>query len=269
MADATSSTASASARRPMLGKIFSRWRTNKARESRVPEGQRVYAVGDIHGRLDLLEALHGLIAEDAAQAPDRSKTIIYLGDYIDRGLESQGVIDRLLGAPLEDVTPVFLLGNHEDTMLNFLDDHRVGESWFQFGGDATLYSYGVQLAGPAGEQRTLIDAQSNLRERLPARHLEFLRGLETRFEIGDYLFVHAGVRPGVALDEQAPKDLIWIRGEFLTSKADHGRVVVHGHSISLKAENLPNRVNIDTGAYASGVLTCLVLDGAERRLLQT
>ena len=253
----------------MIGDLLGLWRTLKGRKHQVPEGQRVYAVGDIHGRLDLLEALHGLIAEDAAQAPDRSKTIIYLGDYIDRGLESQGVIDRLLGAPLEDVTPVFLLGNHEDTMLNFLDDHRVGESWFQFGGDATLYSYGVPLSGPLSDQRTMIEAQLNLREMMPESHVAFLRGLVTHYRLGDYFFAHAGIRPGVSLDKQNRQDLIWIREEFLDSTAAHGSMVVHGHSISLQVEDLPNRINIDTGAYATNVLTCLVVEGKNHWLLQT
>lgn len=253
----------------MFGGHFSPWRSQKRRESRVPEGQRVYAIGDIHGRLDLLKALHAIIAEDAARAPDRSKTMVYLGDYIDRGIDSRGVIERLLGAPLEDVTPVFLLGNHEDTLLRFLDDHGIGESWLLFGGDATLYSYGVQLAGSPSDQRTMIDAQLNLRENIPESHLAFLRGLETHYRIGDFFFTHAGIRPGVPLDEQATEDLIWIRDEFLRSTADHGAVVVHGHSISLEVEDLPNRINIDTGAYASNVLTCLVLEGAKHWLLQT
>ncbi len=252
-----------------LKSLFHRRQSGPGRKSRVPPDTRVYAIGDIHGRLDLLRKLHALIAADAGDAPGCERTLVYLGDYVDRGLESRGVIDCLLDETPADVTPVYLKGNHEDVLLRFLDDFTEGAGWLQFGGDATLYSYGVQLAGSPGEQRTLIDAQLNLRERLPERHLKFLRGLGIRFEIGDYLFVHAGVRPGVALDEQAPEDLIWIRDEFLTSKAYHGLVVVHGHSISLQAENLPNRVNIDTGAYASGVLTCLVLDGAERRLLQT
>lgn len=253
----------------MFGELFSLWRKPKRRQSRVPEGSRVYAVGDIHGRLDLLGALHGLIAEDAAGAPDRSKTIVYLGDYIDRGLDSHGVIDCLIGAPLGDVTPVCLLGNHEETLLRFLDDFGAGESWFQFGGDATLYSYGVQLTGPSSDQRTLIEAQLNLREKMPETHLAFLRGLKSHHRIGDYFFAHAGIRPGVPLDEQTVEDLIWIRDEFLKSRADHGPVVVHGHSISLEVEDLPNRINIDTGAYASNVLTCLVLEGGDHWLLQT
>ena len=149
------------------------------------------------------------------------------------------------------------------------EDLGIGESWMLFGGDATLYSYGVQLSGPFSDRRTMIDAQLDLREKLPETHLAFLRGLAVHYRIGDYFFVHAGIRPGVPLDQQTTQDLIWIRDEFLKSTADHGAVIVHGHSISLEAEDLPNRINIDTGAYATNVLTCLVLDGAEHRLLQT
>ena len=253
----------------MLGKLFRRWRSGAGRKPQVPVGARIYAVGDIHGRLDLLRDLHRRIAEDAAQAPERAKTIVYLGDYIDRGLESRGVIDCLLDLALADVATVHLRGNHEDIALRFLDDFGNGAGWIRLGGDATLYSYGVQLRGPTSEQRTLIDAQLSLRENLPERHLAFLRSLETHYEAGDYFFVHAGVRPGVALADQATEDLIWIRDAFLKSTADHGRVVVHGHSISLKAEHRPNRINIDTGAYATGVLTCLALEGDRHWLLQT
>ena len=248
---------------------FRRQHREPGREARVPPDTRVYAVGDIHGRLDLLRGLHALIAADAATVPGRRKTIVYLGDYVDRGPESRGVIDCLLDETPADLAPVWLKGNHEDALIRFLDGFSVGWDWLQFGGEETLCSYGVGLAGSPYGRRNMIDARLTLRERLPERHLGFLRGLVTRFEFGGYLFVHAGVRPGVALDEQAPDDLIWIRDEFLDSKADHGRVVVHGHSISPMVENLANRINIDTGAYATGTLTCLVLDGAERRLLQT
>ena len=253
----------------MLRRLFGRKAPGPEQEARVPEGVRVYAVGDIHGRADLLRELHDLIADDAAAAPGLEKTIVYLGDYVDRGLESRGVIDLLLDSTPPGVAPVYLGGNHEDSLLRFLDDFAIGPAWIQLGGDATLYSYGVAFSGRLGEQKTLIDAQLGLKQNLPARHLAFLRGLKPYHEVGGYLFVHAGLRPGVPLDKQAPGDLKWIRREFLNSTVDHGRVVVHGHSISLKVEYRPNRVCIDTGAYATGVLTCLVLEGAERRLLQT
>lgn len=253
----------------MLRTLFSHRRGQKPRKSRIPEGQRVYAVGDIHGRRDLLQMLHTLIAEDASSASDQSKTIIYLGDYIDRGMDSRGVIDCLLGKPLEDMASVFLMGNHEETILRFLDDPGIGESWCQFGGDTTLYSYGVQLSRPNSGRNIMLDAQLDLRQKLPETHLAFLRGLDSQHRIGDYFFVHAGIRPGVPLDQQATNDLYCIREEFLTSTADHGAVVVHGHSINTEVEDLYNRINIDTGAYASNVLTCLVLEGGDHWLLQT
>lgn len=248
---------------------FFRWWDRPASTPRTPEGARVYAVGDIHGRLDLLRRLHDLIAEDAGGAPAATKTIVYLGDYIDRGLDSRGVIDCLLDETPSGLTAVYLMGNHEEVFLQFLDDAAVGEDWLQFGGDATLYSYGVQLAPTGGAQRNLVDAQLTLRENLPARHLNFLRALRNQCLIGGYMFVHAGVRPGVPLAAQSDRDLLWIRGEFLDSRADHGAMVVHGHSISLEGENLPNRINIDTGAYATGILTCLVMDGDKRWKLRT
>ncbi len=253
----------------MLARLFGRKGRGAGHEARVPEGVRVYAVGDIHGRADLLRELHDLIADDAATAPGLDKTIVYLGDYVDRGLESRGVIDLLLDSTPPGVAPVYLRGNHEDALLSFLDDFAIGPAWIQLGGDATLYSYDVALSGPLTEQKTLIDAQLALRQNLPDRHLAFLRGLDPYHEVGGYLFVHAGLRPGVPLDKQKPEDLMWIRDEFLDSTVDHGRVVVHGHSISLEVEYRPNRINIDTGAYATRVLTCLALEGAERRLLQT
>jgi serine/threonine protein phosphatase 1 len=248
--------------------IFRRW-AQPAIVPRTPEGERIYAVGDIHGRLDLLRKLHDLIAADAKGADAAVKTIVYLGDYVDRGLDSRGVIDCLMDETPAGLNAVYLKGNHEAVTLEFLDDAAVGEDWLQFGGDATLYSYGVQLAGTAGGQRNLIDAQLTFRENLPDRHLSFLRSLRSQCLIGDYLFVHAGVKPGVPVAEQRDQDLLWIRGEFLNSKADHGAMVVHGHSISLEGEDKPNRVNIDTGAYATGVLTCLVMDGDKRWKLQT
>lgn len=253
----------------MLAEFLRRLGWGRSGPPRVPEGMRVYAVGDIHGRNDLLRELHRLIAADAAEAPDRDKTIVYLGDYIDRGLDSRGVIDLLLDDAFPGVAPLFLKGNHEDLILRFLDDVSVGPEWLELGGAATLFSYGVALSGLLSDEETLIGAQRRLSEVLPARHLEFLRGLVLYHVAGDYLFVHAGIRPGVALESQSDEDLLWIRDEFLESVEDHGRVVVHGHSVRMAAEYRPNRISIDTGGYATGVLTCLVLDGAERRLLQT
>ncbi|HEY4135438.1 MAG TPA: metallophosphoesterase family protein [Alphaproteobacteria bacterium] len=237
--------------------------------ARAPEGLRLYAIGDIHGRLDLLQGLHELIRDDAERAGATHRRVVYLGDYIDRGLESRQVVDFLLDAPLEGFESVYLKGNHEQALLQFLDDPMVGPNWFFFGGDATLYSYRVAGAAPGIDTGRLAKIQEAFRETLPARHLDFYRALTLQHRAGDYLFVHAGIRPGVPAERQVESDLLWIRDEFLDSTADHGAVVVHGHTIMPEPVVRPNRVGIDTGAYASGHLTCLVLDGEERRFLQT
>ncbi len=237
----------------------------------APPGSRVYAVGDVHGRLDLLQRLLGLIKADAAQAKSLRKTLVYLGDYIDRGPESKGVIDLLLSRPMNvaGFNEIHLMGNHEDILLQFLADVRCGPHWFAYGGMATLESYGVSPPGLMAAEADLLRAQRDLQGKVPSSHLEFLRRMPLKHEEGDYLFVHAGVRPGVPPDEQIGQDLMWIRDEFLDSDADFGNLVVHGHTISETPQVKANRIGIDTGAYATGILTALVLEGNERRFLQT
>jgi serine/threonine protein phosphatase 1 len=232
-------------------------------------GLRIYAVGDIHGRHDLLRGLHRLIAADAAQSAAERKRVVYLGDYIDRGLHSRDVIDILLDEPLEGFEGVYLLGNHEDFLLRFMDDPKIGPGWFMNGGGATLYSYGVRMLDRGTEIDRLNNVRQQLRDNLPDRHLRFMRALEPWHSEGDYFFVHAGVRPGVPLEAQRDEDILWIRELFLDDTTDHGKIVVHGHSISAEPDVRSNRIGIDTGAYASGKLTCLVLEGSERRFLQT
>lgn len=235
----------------------------------VPDDLRLYAVGDIHGRLDLLVEIEERIAADAASNPATRRCIVFLGDYVDRGLESSGVIERLAGAPPPGFERVCLEGNHEDLMLRFLDDPDMGPSWYFNGGLATLFSYGVATRGQGGEPRSNAVVAEELRARLPEPHLRFLRGLALTHREGDYLFVHAGIRPGVALERQDPEDLMWIREPFTRSQAEHGCVVVHGHTIEPEPVDAGNRIGIDTGAYATGVLTCLVLQGAWRGFLRT
>jgi serine/threonine protein phosphatase 1 len=235
----------------------------------VAPGTRVYAIGDIHGRFDLLQTLHARIAEDARQASPARNHIVYLGDYVDRGLQSREVIDLLLDHPLEGFEAIHLKGNHEELMLRFLEDSRVGPGWFANGGGATLYSYGVRMLERGTDTERLSHLREQLQNSLPPRHLEFLRGLKLWHVEGGYLFVHAGIRPGVALEAQREEDLLWIRELFLDDGSDHGRVVVHGHTIADHPEVRANRIGIDTGAYATGVLTCLVLEGSERHILQT
>lgn len=253
----------------MFKGLFRRASKPSTQASRVPEGRRVYAVGDIHGRLDLLRILHDRIVEDAADFTGAAKVLVYLGDYVDRGLQSRETVDYLLDEPLAGFERVFLMGNHERALLDFLDDSRVAIDWMSYGGDATLYSYGVGLDGPRTQAETLVKLQAKFRANLPARHLEFYRSLVMTHVEGDYYFAHAGVRPGVALDRQQESDLLWIRDEFLESSANFGKVVVHGHTITRAPEVKRNRIGIDTGAFASGKLTCLALEGETGRFLDT
>jgi serine/threonine protein phosphatase 1 len=243
--------------------------TGGGKQPRVPPHRRIYAVGDIHGRSDLLDRLHEMIVADRAKAGAVRPVLVYLGDYVDRGPDSAGVIDRVLGPPPGDFDVVCLIGNHEQMMLDFLAGAGAGLGWLMNGGDATLASYGVPVAGEVYRREELVPLQQALIQRLPAAHRRFLNGLSHTHREGDYLFVHAGIRPGVPLDQQDAEDLIWIREEFLDSTTDHGAVVVHGHSIRPKVEMRKNRIGLDTGAFASGTLTCLVLQDDQRSLLQT
>ncbi len=252
----------------MLSRLFRS--SSASKEAAIPAGSRVYAVGDIHGRADLLAELQQLIAADRVGAEGGRCVLVYLGDYVDRGHESRDVIDRLLDAPMPGMETVYLLGNHERTMLEFLTDLSVGPAWLTFGGVETLLSYGISLdRSLASDYERLAKAQIRLGERLPQRHRAFLEQLTLQHVEGDYLFVHAGIRPGVPLARQRRDDLLWIREPFLSSGADHGKVVVHGHSISPQPEVFTNRIGIDTGAFMTGRLTCLVLEGTEHRFLQT
>ncbi|HEY0836943.1 MAG TPA: metallophosphoesterase family protein [Azospirillum sp.] len=240
--------------------------------ARVPDRHLVYAIGDIHGRADLLDQTLERIAADAARLPDHARYVVYLGDYVDRGPDSARVIERLLAGPPPGFGAIHLKGNHEVALLDFLNDVRIGPTWFAegIGGGATLASYGVLPPADPADPDHLTAAQAQFRAALPPAHRAFLtKDLRTHVTIGDYLFVHAGIRPGVPLAEQREEDLLWIRREFLNSTADHGKVVVHGHTIAPEPEVRANRIGIDTGAYATGRLTCLVLEGAERRFLGT
>jgi serine/threonine protein phosphatase 1 len=235
----------------------------------VSAGTCVYAVGDIHGRVDLLAILHRHIQSDADRRQPMRKVVVYIGDYVDRGEDSRRVLDLLLDDPLPDFEHVHLLGNHEQRLLQFLGDATVGPPWMQFGGDAALYSYGVRPPQPTAPAAEFERARQQFVEKFPSRHRRFLEGLVYTHVEGDYFFAHAGVRPGVPLAAQAPTDLLWIRDDFLHSEEFHGKIVVHGHSITPRPEVRRNRIGIDTGAFASGRLTCLVLEGSGRAFLQT
>lgn len=231
----------------------------------VPEGTCVYAVGDIHGRLDLLVHLHKLILEDKAARKAKRFVLVYVGDYIDRGSHSSEVIDLLIHKPLEGFdTIVHLKGNHEHAMLQFIDHGGVNPVWLYWGGMATLGSYGVKTVGQTPETMS-----QSLSDNLPTPHRRWLETLPYSHMEGDYIFVHAGIRPFQPLGKQTPDDMMTIRDAFIQSEEIFEKTVVFGHTVFPGALVLPDRIGIDTGAYATGVLTALVLENTCRELIQT
>ncbi|HMN75304.1 MAG TPA: metallophosphoesterase [Burkholderiaceae bacterium] len=239
--------------------------------ARTPPDTVIYAVGDVHGRADLLDALIARIAADAAGRRARKRVIVMLGDYVSRGSSSRRVIEALLAPPPAGFDRITLRGNHEDYWLHYLDgDLDFGRRWFNWGGLAVLADYGVDIgARDWHDDATLADVRTRLAAAIPAAHRAFVSATRTSWRSGDYLFVHAGVRPGVPLEQQDAHDLMWIRQPFLDSTADHGAVVVHGHCIADAPVLRANRIGIDTGAFRSGVLTCVALEGEQRDILQT
>jgi serine/threonine protein phosphatase 1 len=229
------------------------------------ETSRIYAIGDIHGRLDLLDRAIDAIERDVKERGPAALTVT-LGDYVDRGPSSNGVLERLAANPFP--TPyVALKGNHEAFMEAFLADPALGSQWRDFGGLETLHSYGVPV-GRLMMNRNYEAAARALREALPASHTDFMQTLKTSHSHGRYFLCHAGVRPGVPLDRQDEHDLLWIRGEFLDSDVDFGKIVIHGHTPVERPEVKANRINIDTGAFATGQLTCVALDEDGHRFLK-
>lgn len=232
-----------------------------------PQGERVYAIGDVHGCRSELELLLQRITDDISGAGGPAH-LVFLGDYVDRGPDSAGVLGRLVDGPLPGTRHSFLMGNHEEAMLSVLDGElETLPGWLRYGGVETLESYGIARTDIL---RLGSDLPRHIREVIPRAHIDFLRACEDYVEAGDYLFVHAGIRPGISLAEQEPSDLRWIRSGFVDDdQTDHGVLVVHGHTITDEPETKPNRIGIDTGCYRSGRLTALVLDGAHRRFLST
>ena len=225
---------------------------------------RLYVIGDIHGRLDLLERAAAAITRDVATHGGDALTVT-LGDYIDRGPASRGVLDRLIGNPFP-TRYVALKGNHEALLEAFIADPAVGDHWWRLGGIETLDSYGVPVSGFL-TRKSYEEAAERLLAAVPPAHIEFLQSLKTSLSHGKYFLCHAGVRPGVPLDRQSDDDLLWIRGEFLTSTIDFGKLVVHGHTPVERPHVLSNRINIDTGAFATGRLTCVALEEYSLRFL--
>jgi serine/threonine protein phosphatase 1 len=230
----------------------------------TPADTRIYAVGDVHGRADLLAETMDLIDQDMERRPVAYAVEVYLGDYVDRGADSKGVID-LLAARLVSSNAVCLRGNHEELLERYLNEPRLLESWLKLGGLQTLASYGVQLRSDRREAPEAL--QARFRQALPPAHMVFLKCLKPWICCGDYLFVHAGIRPLVPFDRQSMNDLLWIRDEFLNSAHDHGKCIVHGHTPVPHPDVRSNRINIDTGAWQSGKLTCAVLEGTTIQFL--
>ncbi|WP_269933526.1 metallophosphoesterase family protein [Aminobacter sp. HY435] len=234
-------------------------------DAKGPAGIRIYAIGDIHGHLDLLEAMHELIGDELGRDEPADWRIIHLGDYVDRGADSNGVIEFLRAANARDSRNIVLTGNHDVGFLDFLAYPDPAGLFARNGGPETARSYGVELR--MNDPVSLGESHAELVQAVPEKHLRFLRSLPYSESFGDFFFCHAGIRPEVPLDQQDPRDLIWIRGEFLNYPELHPKVVVHGHTPQAEAEVMANRVNVDTGVYYSGALTALVIDGADKRLI--
>lgn len=233
-----------------------------------PKAHRAYAIGDIHGRLDLLDELLDRIAADSAARKPARTTVVFLGDLIDRGPHSAEVVERLRTYQPDFARLIFLMGNHEEVLLRIMaGETEILPDWLRFGGAECARSYGLDPVDL--ECREPSAALRLLRRAIPKDHLKFLSSFADTASFGKYLFVHAGIRPGVPLAKQAAPDLRWIREPFLDDRSDHGRIVVHGHTISEEVDERHNRIGLDTGAYWTGVLTAVGLEENERWFLQT
>ena len=246
-------------------------RTPDAPPAFVPADQIHYAIGDIHGRVDLLRTILKTINADADLTPTKTVHLTFLGDYVDRGQESRGVIELLTMLTRDGGGHVIALkGNHEEALLTFLDDPSTGPAWAEHGGRETLRSYGVEAPRTVSDAEGWVLARDAFASALPAAHLEFLQDLQMFTAVGDYVFVHAGVRPGVPIDEQTPRDLLWIRDAFMDGpRALQNAVVVHGHTPAAEPTLGPGRIGVDTGAYATGVLTAIRLEDDRQSFLRT
>ncbi len=253
-----------------LRKFFAATVSQPVPAYRLSDDELVYAVGDIHGRVDLLEQLLDIIAADRkARWNVENCTLVFLGDYVDRGFHSKDVIDKLIGLKPDWADVVCLKGNHELMMLDFMSSPAANESWLKHGGLATLASYGIALQQDGQGKPDLKAAAAGLRQAVPATHTEFMRSSPCFHTVGDYLFVHAGIRPGRPLHAQDPFDMMSIRHEFTQSNKDFGFRVVHGHTGVQNPEARPNRIAVDTIAYATGRLTAVALQGEVVDFLST
>ena len=255
---------------PKKAKVAVALNLDRPHES-VPAGQIHYAIGDVHGRLDLLRGLLKKIEADAVLSPTKSIHLIFLGDYIDRGADARGVIDLLTILKRDGEDQVTALkGNHEEALLSFLDDPSGGPAWSQHGGGETLRSYGVKPPRDPADEAGWSEARDAFAAALPAPHLAFLQSLQLFSRAGDYVFVHAGVRPGVPMADQDEHDLLWIRRSFMDApRAFDNEIVVHGHTPGAEPALGPGRIGVDTGAYATGVLTAARLEADRLSFIQT
>ncbi len=251
----------------MFARLFGK-RTSAAPPS--TGGRLVYAVGDVHGRADLLSTLVRELVRDAeASAPAQPPLLVFLGDYVDRGPGAAEVVETILDLTRGSQFEVRALkGNHEEALLQFLDAAAFGVTWAEHGGSSTLASYGVQPPAARTDLEAWARARDAFDAALPPHHRDFYTGLELMVEVGGYAFVHAGVRPGVPLARQAEKDLLWIRGEFLQAPGPFGKVIVHGHTPMEAPQVTRHRLGLDTGAYATGVLTAARLDETGQKIIQ-
>jgi len=244
---------------------------NGKNKAKIPALTRIYAIGDIHGCYGLMQKMHGIIKQDAESAGDNfRKIIIYLGDFIDRGPDSKRIIDSFISENIEGFERIFIKGNHENAMLDFLEDSSIGDMWVIWGGNATMESYGVDIRDTNGKRYDKEALQKAFRKAVPELHINFLKNLPVKHVEGDYVFVHAGVQPNVELSAQTDYDMMMIRGEFINSQEPlPGKVVVFGHTIFEEAFYKDGKIGLDTGAYSTGKLTAVVLEDDQFRFLTT
>lgn len=236
--------------------------------AQIPDGQLIYAIGDLHGMYGLAKAMVSHLLEDARQFSDAKPHLVFLGDYVDKGDQSDAVISFLIElSARSDITTTFVKGNHEDALLTFLDNAEFGPQWMAYGGGPTLQSYGVSPPGNRATGELWEEVAQKFKAALPADHVAFLQSLPTSWALGGYFFVHAGIRPGRSLENQEDGDLMWIRRQFLDDRRKLPAVIVHGHSPDLEAYCDHRRIGIDTGAYATGKLTAARLFGSDVALL--
>lgn len=240
----------------------------KKRAPSIPEGKRIYAIGDVHGCKDLLEKLLKKIDKDNQKRGEADIEIIFLGDLIDRGPDSAGVLDLCLALKKAGKPVRFLMGNHEEVYLKALTDHstKMMRFFLRIGGEETLLSYDILKADFLAMD--IDELCAYIPQLVPQEHIDFVQTFEEHITIGDYMFVHAGVKPGVDLQKQKPDHLRWIRDDFIDHKGPYGKIIIFGHTIFDEVREKPNHIGLDTGAYKSGVLTAIALEGNERWYLK-